>query len=305
MSDTTVQRLPQTQCPACLQSLADSTLLKKLSRYELRLCRFCGLRYSFPMIHPGVNWYEKSPIYQEVEWNVPSPKKLMTRWEFQKFFEQRIEKGALVYDIGCGRGDFLALARSKGFRVSGMDINQRLIELAKQVYGLVGLHNKAFEDISLSDLGEKPDAITAFEVMEHVADPNGFLQRCHHLLNDGGLIVLSIPGYHRWPHWVNSDVDTPPHHLTLWSEKALRVILQKNRFIEIVILRKPLLLTDLMYHVVRVVPGALRPNLMSKIGRGGCKLLCLLTLLCLRWWPHSGGFTLMGIAKKGPSPPLA
>ena len=44
--------------------------------------------------------------------------------------------GASILDFGCGKGDFLGFMKAMGIEVkyTGLDINQKLIELAKKKY---------------------------------------------------------------------------------------------------------------------------------------------------------------------------
>jgi SAM-dependent methyltransferase len=250
------------------------------------------------MTHPGKEWYENSAIYEEVEWNVPSVAVLGKRWEFARALKNVNQSKAKVFDIGCGRGDFLKLAEAHGFQAYGIDLNDALIKVAKETFGLKNVESSTIEDYLKKHPSLRFDVVTAFEVLEHLPNPYEFIGECYRLLGEGGKLVLSVPGYDRFPHWVNNAVDLPPHHLTLWSGSALKTLLERHKFKNIVIERKPLLLNDLMYHAVRRFPFSQKPGWLSKGIRGMLKLSLVPFWLFGRTWPNAGGFTYLAVGTK-------
>lgn len=283
-------------CPIC--SSPETKCLNKIGDYELCYCRKCRIRFSNPMRHPGQTWYENSDIYEEVRWNLPALKKLGKRWEFSLALKNLNPDMGSVFDIGCGRGDFLKLAQSHSFSVSGIDLNGVLVRTAKEAYGLEYIEQSSIEDYPKRHPGETFGAVTAFEVLEHLPDPRQFIAQCHALLNSHGRLVISVPGYNRWPKWVNSEVDLPPHHLILWSEPALRHLLETHGFSKVQTFRKPFLLNDLMYHAVRWVPGLQSPGIIFKFVRGFLKILLIPAWMLINLHPRAGGYTLLVVGEK-------
>ncbi len=280
-------------CPACRE--LDAPAAATRSSYVQRCCGACGLLFADPMQHPGREWYEGSEIYQEVQWNVQPLHKLRQRWEFRCFLAAGFPRHALVFDVGCGRGDFLAVAREAGFRVSGTDLNRDLLRLAEETFRLTGLFSKPMQEIEPEELPERPGVVTAFEVLEHLPDPAEFVRACRDKLAAGGVLFLSTPGVDRWPALFDPSVDAPPHHLTLWTAAALQRLLEANGFACRQILRKPLLASDLMYHWVRAVPGANRPEPLSKLLRAACKAGAVAAVPFLARRAGAGGFTLVAV----------
>jgi len=95
-----------------------------------------------------------------------------------------------VLDLGCGRGEFLALLRERGIRAHGLDINHEMIE-ACRASGL-----EAEEGDALAYLDALPDAslggLVAVQVVEHFqpAYLTRFLDTAYHKLRPGSRIVL-------------------------------------------------------------------------------------------------------------------
>lgn len=67
--------------------------------------------------------------------------------------------------------------------------------------------------------GKRFDAITLFEVLEHLPDAKAFLGSATQLLEDGGVLILSTPNNKMC--W-RPPLDYPPHHLSRFTTKSLQ-----------------------------------------------------------------------------------
>jgi len=80
-----------------------------------------------------------------------------------------ITGGTRLLDAGCGTGEFLALALSRGAKASGIDVSQDMLAVARR-------HAPA-ADIREGDITELPyeddafDVVTAFNVVQFTDDP--------------------------------------------------------------------------------------------------------------------------------------
>ncbi len=102
-------------------------------------------------------------------------------------------KGLRILDIGCGGGLLAEPMARLGADVLGADAAARNIPVAQIHAEQAGLkidyrHTTAE---ALAAAGEVFDAILNMEVVEHVADPQAFLNTCQALLKPGGLMVCS------------------------------------------------------------------------------------------------------------------
>jgi 2-polyprenyl-3-methyl-5-hydroxy-6-metoxy-1,4-benzoquinol methylase len=87
-----------------------------------------------------------------------------------------------LLDFGCGFGEFLEMARLFGLDAIGVDRSN-----ARRGGAGVEIH---------ADLEEAPgtyDAITMFEVLEHLDDPLEIATRLHERLNPGGVMIVETP----------------------------------------------------------------------------------------------------------------
>jgi SAM-dependent methyltransferase len=105
--------------------------------------------------------------------------------------------GATVLDIGCGVGTIDFYLASVGFNVTGIDISDRAIALAKQSAQTLKLESKT--TFLTANIDTDPvnlplfDYILASEVIEHVADDQALLKKIHAHLKPDGLAIITTP----------------------------------------------------------------------------------------------------------------
>nr|NIS83176.1 methyltransferase domain-containing protein [Anaerolineales bacterium] len=97
-------------------------------------------------------------------------------------------KGRLL-DIGCGDGGFLALA-DEYFQVEGLDLNPAPSDVRYSFYS---------DQVVKADVNEFDfengiyDAITAFNVLEHIVDPDSVIRKVYQGLRPRGIFFGSVP----------------------------------------------------------------------------------------------------------------
>ena len=144
-------------------------------------------------------------------------------WAWSQFFQiaPPVDGEASLLDVGCGQGHFLDAARRRGFRVQGLDFNPNCVEAARNLYGIQVIS----QDLaSYATEGHQFNYVTAFEILEHIADPVEALRSLSRLATYLG---ISVPCAARRPPLFGRGIDDPPHHLTLWTEESLRRALIK------------------------------------------------------------------------------
>ena len=103
-------------------------------------------------------------------------------------------KGKTVLDIGCGGGILAESMAEKGATVTGIDLGDAPLAVAK-------LHLKEsgqkveYRKISAEDLArEQPesfDIVTCMEMLEHVPEPSSTVAACAQLVKPGGKVFFS------------------------------------------------------------------------------------------------------------------
>jgi 2-polyprenyl-6-hydroxyphenyl methylase/3-demethylubiquinone-9 3-methyltransferase len=101
--------------------------------------------------------------------------------------------GLRILDIGCGGGLLSEPMARLGATVVGADAAPRNIPVAQvhaEQSGLtIDYRVTTAEDLAAA--GEQFDVVLNMEVVEHVADPLGYLTACQQLLKRGGLMICS------------------------------------------------------------------------------------------------------------------
>ena len=102
-------------------------------------------------------------------------------------------EGLRILDIGCGGGLLCEPMARLGATIVGADAAARNIPVAKIHAEKSGLdidyrHTTAE---AMAEAGEQFDVVLNMEVVEHVADPLGYLTACRQLLKSGGLHLCS------------------------------------------------------------------------------------------------------------------
>jgi len=140
--------------------------------------------------------FRKSP---EKFWNLFATKYAATQISDRLAYETKIKKiksylspEHVVLDIGCGTGTQCGDLASHARQVTGIDISDKLLEIAEQRTADRKLTNVNFLKSSIFDKRFQPgryDVVMAFFVLHFFEDLEEVLQRVHELLRPGGLFI--------------------------------------------------------------------------------------------------------------------
>ncbi len=198
---------------------------------------------------------------------------LQEKWEFGEAMRclDGLAKEARLLEIGCGTGAFLDRCRDAGFnQVRGLELNQR----ARQACRDKGhdVRDELMEQMVAS--AESLDVVCAFQVLEHVPDPIGFLRAAAKLVRPGGKLILSTPnadsflGRYKW-----CLLDLPPHHMSRWDEASYRKTAELLGLSVEAIKREPLAKYHYRFYANSLVEhmpkGSLRRKVSKPIARLG------------------------------------
>ncbi len=108
--------------------------------------------------------------------------------------QQAALSGKKVLDVGCGGGILAEAMAAVGASVSGIDLSEKALKVAKlHLYesGLsVDYQLVSAEDFAAQHAGEF-DVVTCMEMLEHVPDPASIVAACARLVKPGGWVFFS------------------------------------------------------------------------------------------------------------------
>src|SRR5713101_5174503 len=240
-------------CPAC-QKLGDFARIEHFGRYGLFHCPDCDLQFWSPRETPDALWYEG--MYS------PRDAALMPLEPGHKYFlsDSNAPAHGELMDVGCGTGNFLVAARDAGYSVSGIELDGNAARFAKERLGLGRVLPLSVGQFAARHPSQKFDVITFFEVLEHQADPEVFLEAVTDCLRPNGWIALSVPNRNRWMTGIDV-LDYPPNHFLRWSAAALERFLVSNGF-EIVTMREQ---PAGIAHIAQMFNMALRTGMTRRV----------------------------------------
>jgi 2-polyprenyl-3-methyl-5-hydroxy-6-metoxy-1,4-benzoquinol methylase len=133
-----------------------------------------------------------------------------------------------LLDIGCGPGTFIGNYVGDG-EALGVDLSKVQIAYANQHYS-TGTHRFSAQSIaSLVEAGERFDAITMIELLEHLTPSEAvrLLMQARSLLSADGTLIMTTPNYRSlWPliEWgvnLSSPVSYEKQHINKYHRARL------------------------------------------------------------------------------------
>jgi len=127
-------------------------------------------------------------------------------------------------DVGCGSsGRLLDLLRERGFTVEGLDLSERMLELARRRHPDVTFHRA---DICDWQLPRAYDFISAWDSIWHVPlrHQEQVLRKILAGLSPGGVAVFTLGGTEGPSETTNCHMGPPMYHATIGIPRTLEQI---------------------------------------------------------------------------------
>lgn len=150
---------------------------------------------------------------------------------FSKILDEveNLKKTGYLLDIGCGAGTFLELAKSRSWKVLGLDSSKAAMHYATR--RKIKVINERVEKTRL--VPNKFDIVSAFQAVEHFTDPLKVLKTIHKTLKPGGLLVITTPNRtsllekfmgNKWFGYYNRE------HLFVFDKQSFELLALKTGF---------------------------------------------------------------------------
>lgn len=276
-------------CLLCGKNEADAIF--KFQDLKIVRCRNCRFMYQNPRDRYIIDCNNSDDCYQGYI-NATVPRKMLFNSKFDEFLSHR--KPGKILDIGCAAGQFLMIAKERGWQTAGIDVAKSACDyLIKQGYSKI--FNGTLEDVNFQD--EEFDAVHMNHVFEHIHWPQAFLKEIHRILKPGGLIILEVPNESIFPYnykMINifRHKNTPPRsshkkHVSLFTCNTLKQFLIRQNF-------RP--------EVIRIEGFASKSRLLTPIFQNRSFIVKGLLLLCRYQVDVKLGFGryIVAVARKEP-----
>jgi len=99
-----------------------------------------------------------------------------------------------LLDVGAGNGLFLKFFKSKGFQVSGYELEKELVANMKKDPALKGDNIEQGDITKLKGKAEY-DVVIASDVIEHIKDDVRAIQGLWSFVKPGGMLLITVPGH--------------------------------------------------------------------------------------------------------------
>jgi 2-polyprenyl-3-methyl-5-hydroxy-6-metoxy-1,4-benzoquinol methylase len=215
------------KCPnQCPEPLVPSGLV--VPGGELNQCRACG---QLVAACDEAQLHEGNKEWDRYEGTWPSPK------DYARFLRRRKRDFKLIaqmvgrpcadmqlLDVGCSNGAVVSAAQDVGFKAEGVDTAPLAIADGRK-RGLT-LHCGFLADIRFDDA--RFDAITLYEVIEHVPDSWALITECARLLKPNGVLLIGTGNAHSWTRAIRKGrwdfLNSHVGHVNFFSPASLRVL---------------------------------------------------------------------------------
>lgn len=222
-----------TNCPACLSPRR--SLAYTIHGMCHQRCEDCRTLYISPCPTDAhiLEFLENSEGLRIWREEMPAETRLSRKPMYRKRLDAALDAAdragippRVVIEVGGGNGEFAEEAVLRG-------AFERLIIAEPQPLDLnlpgVEVVCGSFDDIEIAG---KADVILAFEVFEHLVEPDRFLAFARRNLRAGGLLFMTTPNVDGFePATMGAKSYTIPFdHVRLYNPQALRKVLNRNGF---------------------------------------------------------------------------
>lgn len=214
----------------------NSEIVLEAKGYKLFKCSSCQLIFAKKNESESLkpekiyeNYYKKETASRfgfVIEWVVKA-------FRFMRAYKISVLKpnSKGILDIGSGRGWVLYFMKKyfKYERAVGTQIADNAYKFSKEKLKLE-IYDKDLLELSFE---KKFDIITILHVLEHVEEPERYVEKMYELLNKEGILFIEVPNFNSWArrltgkHWLALDLR---HHLFFFTPSSLVALLKKYDF---------------------------------------------------------------------------
>ena len=223
-------------CPVgCNAALSTTDIV--LPEGPLMLCGACGQLVSQIS---ETEYLQSMQAFNDASFNLPDERAAQRRARvatrrlarIRALLGGRLDRRPRIVDVGCSRGDFVAAATGAGYEAEGVEPAPQIAAAARAAGRKV--HTGLLEEQHFSDA--QFDAVSLFEVVEHLRSPLALLQECHRILRPGGIMLISTGNGASWTartmkaRWDYFQTRKDAGHISFFNPRSIALLADRAGF---------------------------------------------------------------------------
>lgn len=212
-----------------LQKIKTKDIINKYRKYQLDVSKYfidvkevsiyqcdkTGYKFYYPCSLAGDSAFYQH--FQNFDWYY-----MPWKWEHE-ITTSYLKDGMNILEVGCAHGAFLEKI-NKLFDLGtcvGLELNESST-IKKEKFEIV---NKYVQDYAKIH-SDQFDLVCSYQVLEHIAEVQSFIEANVACLRKGGKLIISVPNNDSYIKNLDSALNMPPHHMGLWTKSSLSALTQ-------------------------------------------------------------------------------
>jgi SAM-dependent methyltransferase len=240
-------------CPVCGQADAQLWLQGpdrfhgRQEKYTLVRCPVCSLVWLSPPPKPAEMHVHYTDAYHKLI--SAAGENSPVRWKARKAALTPYKRSGALLDLGCSSGSFLESIHGESWKLYGVEMSAEGAKTAEE---------RSNAQVFVGDILDAPfpresfDAITCFDVLEHLYEPRRVMARVGEWLKPGGIFYVLVPNVDSaearvfGSYWHGLEL---PRHLFHYSPASLKFLAETAglREVSLETRRNPAVGTSLRY----------------------------------------------------------
>lgn len=240
-------------CPVCGHSgcqewlRAPDRLHGRKEQYVLMRCPCCSLVWLSDPPKPEEMHLHYTDAYHRLI--SAAGDNASKRWKARRADLALYKESGVLLDLGCSSGSFLESMGDKSWELHGIEMS---LDCAKEAEARCGAQVFVGDILDAPFPSESFDVVTCFDVLEHLYDPRGVLERVGAWLKPDGIFYIQVPNIDSaeanvfGSFWQGLEL---PRHLFHYSPESLKFLAQSVGLLEVLLetRRNPSVGTSLRY----------------------------------------------------------
>lgn len=183
------------RCEVCGAPAADHPIILWKNNTPVVRCTRCGLLYANPRWKATYLFGRYTPEYwthyaKKIQASAVDPVANQLRWSLPLNSIAAARQTGCLLDVGCASGEFLLAAQARHWDVYGVESSAGAADQARRLTGAT-IHSGTLDTAPYA--AGMFDAITLWDVIEHLQSPRAYVRQIAQLLRPGGVLALTTP----------------------------------------------------------------------------------------------------------------